>query len=68
MSGPIAVIGDVSPSPSDDELVAIAAVLEWAWPRPVVLLDSSPRPPTATTWRFSGRWWNNNPLASRPRP
>lgn len=69
MSSPAAIVGEVSPAPTDDELVAIASALEWAWPRPVVLIDTAPRGATSTTdWRFSGRWWNNHPLTSRPRP
>ncbi len=68
MSSPIASVGDVSPTPTDDELVAIVAVLEWAWPKPVLLVDAAPRSSTTTNWRFSGRWWNNHPLTRRPRP
>ena len=69
MSSPAAIVGEVSPAPTDDELVAIASALEWAWPRPVVLIDTAPRGAISTTdWRFSGRWWNNHPLTSRPRP
>ena len=68
MRGPIAIVGDVAPTPTDDELVAIAAALEWAWPRPVVFTGATPRGAATATWRFSGRWWNNHPLTSRPRP
>ena len=44
MSGRAFVVGDVSPAPTDDEVVAIVAALEWTWPRPVVLVDESPVP------------------------
>ena len=45
-----------SPSdPSPEELAAIVAAVEMAWPRPVVAVsDDGGRPPA---WRFSGRWW-----------
>ena len=68
MSGRAFVVGDVSPAPTDDEVVAIVAALEWTWPRPVVLVDATPQSSAATDWRFSGRWWNNHPLTRRPRP
>ncbi len=62
MSGPI----DVSPTPSDDEVVAIMAGVEALWPKPVVTLDSTS--PRSTAWRFSGRWWSRPVPARRDRP
>jgi hypothetical protein len=56
----------VSPTPSDDEVVAIMAGVEALWPRPVVMVDTTPEPSTA--WRFSGRWWSRPVPARRDRP
>jgi hypothetical protein len=46
----------ILPSPTDDEAVAIAAAIEFAWPRPQ--LASAAISPAPGAWRFSGRWWN----------
>ena len=61
MTGPGAV-------PNDEELAAIVAAVEMAWPRPVVVVaEPEPRLPV---WRFSGRWWlPRRPVAAtRRRP
>ena len=57
----------VSPTPTDEEAVAISAAIEHLWPRVVVVLPEHPtsRP---TGWRFSGRWWNRPVPARRERP
>jgi hypothetical protein len=57
----------ISPMPTDEEAVAIAAAIEFAWPR-VVILESvrAPSPPAA--WRYSGRWWNAPLPLRRQRP
>jgi hypothetical protein len=55
---------DVRPTPSDEEMAAIAAAVEVLWPRPVVL-DTTPAGPPP--WRFSGRWWRR-PGAARRQP
>jgi hypothetical protein len=55
------------PAPSPDELAAIVAAVEVAWPRPVIM---SP-PPGAERpgpWRFSGRWWSKPSAVQRNRP
>jgi hypothetical protein len=54
-------------APTDDELAAIVAAVELAWPRPVVVPE--PARPTSA-WRFSGRWWvGDRPVAAdRRRP
>ena len=59
---------EIGPAPTDDELVAIVAAVELAWPRPVIVTAALLPKLTATNWRFSGRWWNDQPLVSRPRP
>jgi len=52
--------------PSPEELAAIVAAVEMAWPRPVVAVSNdSGRPPP---WRFSGRWWVAPVAARRARP
>ncbi len=57
--------GDVRPTPSDEEVAAIVAAVEAAWPRRVVVADEPRRPPV---WRFSGRWWARPVPARRDRP
>jgi hypothetical protein len=62
------VVSAVSPAPSDEELVAIVAALELAWPRPVIV-EAPALPSAAGAWRWSGRWWAKSPIpASRRRP
>jgi hypothetical protein len=52
------VVSAITPTPTDEEMVAIVAALELAWPRPVVLLSApSNGPSKAASWRWSGRWW-----------
>jgi len=50
--------------PSGEELAAIVAAVEVAWPRPVVAVapDGAPR------WRFAGRWWSKPVPVRRERP
>jgi hypothetical protein len=53
-------------SPDDEELSAIVAAIELAWPKPVVI-----RPPQASApsrWRFAGRWWSKPIPVRRDRP
>jgi hypothetical protein len=54
--------------PTPEELAAIVAAVEMAWPRPVVVRVE----PTGrqSAWRFSGRWWSADrpPAANRRRP
>jgi hypothetical protein len=55
---------DVSPAPTEEEAVAIAAAIEAAWPRAGVtpLSEEPPR------WRFAGRWWSKPIPVRRDRP
>ena len=50
--------------PSAEEVAAIVAAVEIAWPRPVAVdtVDTAPR------WRFSGRWWTKPVPLRRNRP
>lgn len=54
----------ITPDPSDEEVAAILAAVDGAWPRAGV--------PTAGTaaprWRWSGRWWSKPIPARRNRP
>ncbi|HKY66141.1 MAG TPA: acyl-CoA carboxylase epsilon subunit [Acidimicrobiales bacterium] len=50
--------------PTDDEVAAIVAAIEVAWPRPVAAAEHE-QPPR---WRFSGRWWTKPVPLGRNRP
>ena len=60
--GPVA---GISPTPTVEEAVAIAAALEAGWPRLVAAGAMSPLP---SRWRFSGRWWSKPVPDRRARP
>ncbi len=57
---------EISPTPTDDEVVAIMAGVEALWPRPAIVVDAVPA--RTTVWRFSGRWWSRPIPARRDRP
>jgi hypothetical protein len=59
-------VGDVWPTPTDEELAAIMAAVEVAWPRPVVVVPGDDDEPSR--WRFSGRWWSRPLPVRRDRP
>ncbi|HUP87301.1 MAG TPA: hypothetical protein VM143_16735 [Acidimicrobiales bacterium] len=54
--------------PSPEELAAIVAAVEVAWPRAVVVVDDGGN--EASPWRFSNRWWTPRraPASARVRP
>ena len=56
----------ITPTPTPEEVAAIAAAVEGLWPKPV-FSESAPisRVPT---WRFSNRWWITPLPARRQRP
>jgi hypothetical protein len=58
---------NVTPTPTDEEMAAIAAALQVTVLRPVVVAagDIAPQPPA---WRFSGRWWSRPAVTRRIRP
>ena len=56
----------ISPAPTDEEAAAIAAAVEALWPRPVAV--HQPSGPRSLAWRFSGRWWHRDRMASAERP
>jgi hypothetical protein len=51
--------------PAEDELAAIVAAIELAWPQPQV---PAPIAAPALRWRFAGRWWTKPVPARRDRP
>ena len=55
---------DVTPAPTDEEAVAIAAAIEAAWPRAV----AAPAQAETPRWRFAGRWWSKPIPVRRDRP
>jgi hypothetical protein len=59
---------NITPTPTDEEMAAIAAALQETVLRPIVVIaggDDATRPPT---WRFSGRWWSRPVPVRRFRP
>ncbi len=66
MSEPAATaLGSISPDPTTEEVAAIAAAIEVAWPRPAADDGVVAEPPR---WRFSGRWWSKPLPSRRDRP
>ena len=56
----------ITPAPTDEEAVAIAAALTVAWPTaPVPSAWAGDEP---SRWRFSGRWWSKPIPVRRDRP
>ncbi len=55
----------ITPTPTEEEAVAIVAAVQAAWPRPVVVSEDPNRP---SNWRYSGRWWAKHPVERRVRP
>jgi hypothetical protein len=51
--------------PTPEQLAAIVAAVEMAWPGSVVVSDAGPELPR---WRFSGRWWVKPVASRRERP
>jgi len=51
--------------PTAEELAAILAAVEVAWPVPIVAALPEPEP---SRWRFAGRWWAKPVPARRDRP
>jgi len=64
--GPAATMLGASPTPNDDEVVAIMAAVEALWPRPVATAGSTTV--RNRSWRFSGRWWSLPLPMRRDRP
>ena len=56
----------ISPTPTDEEAVAIASAMQVLWPRPVVVSEQEHARNTA--WKFSGRWWSVPLPMRRDRP
>ena len=58
-------IGTISPDPTDEEVAAITAAIEVAWPRVALGTPDDFEP---SRWRFSGRWWSKPLPTRRDRP
>ena len=56
-------IGDISPTPDDEALAAIAAALDTAWPQPVAVASTDID--VDARWRFGLRRWNDRSLPRR---
>jgi len=50
--------------PTAEEVAAIVAAVEVAWPRPSAEVEAEAPP----RWRFSGRWWTKPVPLRRSRP
>jgi hypothetical protein len=50
---------------TDEEVAAIVAAVEVAWPRPAAGAGGAE---PAQRWRFSGRWWTKPVPLRRNRP
>jgi hypothetical protein len=51
--------------PSDEEMAAVVAAIELAWPRAAAAAALPDEPPR---WRFAGRWWSKPIPSRRDRP
>jgi len=55
----------ISPAPTEEEAAAIMEAIVALWPKPQT--SPSVNQPN-TSWRFSGRWWNESAVTRRTRP
>lgn len=55
----------VSPTPTEEEAIAIATAIELLWPNTQLTALAST---TNTSWRFSGRWWVGSSVTRDSRP
>jgi hypothetical protein len=60
------VSAEITPAPTDEEAVAIAAAIEALWPKPILTVETTSS--RRTSWRFSGRWWSPPIVFRRGRP
>jgi hypothetical protein len=54
----------ITPDPTDEEVAAIVAAVEVAWPR----ADAPAARASSPRWRWSGRWWTKPIPQRRARP
>jgi hypothetical protein len=57
----------ITPVPTDEETAAIMAAVEALWPKPHLAAIQF-EPERTLAWRFSGRWWQRDRMASPDRP
>ncbi len=62
------LLASVTPSPTDEEVVAIVAAMEGLWPQPMGTPWNGTLHDESSAWRFSGRWWARPLPARRARP
>ena len=60
-------VGDITPTPTDEEMAAIVAAITMTWPEPVAARKEEAFEHTPA-WRFSGRWWARPVAVRRARP
>jgi hypothetical protein len=53
-------------TPTEEEMAAIVAAVEVAWPRPADAIAGPVR--ALPRWRFAGRWWTKPIPVRRDRP
>lgn len=61
---PTGGVHTITPAPADDEVVAIVAAIQVAYPR----YGGAEERNAAPRWRFSGRWWTKPAPLRRRRP
>lgn len=59
------VVGDVKPTPAEEEMAAIVAAVAAVWPKAAPSTQDRRDIPR---WRFSGRWWTKPVPVRRERP
>ena len=62
----LGVTTSVSPTPTDEEAVAIVAAMEVLWPRPTAA--RAPEVSRDRAWKLSGRSWARPVAVRRDRP
>ncbi len=63
-------LGQITPTPTEEEVAAIVAALTLAWPQPVIAVSATNAPSKTAAWKWSGRSWASSPLpaGARRRP
>jgi hypothetical protein len=59
-------IASISPVPTEEEAVAIAAAVTLMWPQASIAANNAHS--NSVSWRFSGRWWATHQVTRRGRP
>ncbi|HVM53923.1 MAG TPA: hypothetical protein VM262_12045 [Acidimicrobiales bacterium] len=59
---------NIRPTPTEEEMAAIAVAVQALVLRPVVVAGGADAGPPSPVWRFSGRWWSRPVPVRRFRP